>query len=254
AFALLPVLGILAVVTTPLLRGQAVTRLLALVLTGAVLAAPFAMNLASGGTMPPRTLVAAPAALWFTVLLGLEFGSPWLRRATVLATLAASAQALYVFALFQAADAVAKQRDEQLAAAIYARIAEVRPDLAYGDPIKLDVFGGQPLRSPYPRVKDSTVGASVFEWDGGNPYRIASLYRVLGYSGIVPVDDEQRRRLLPVFASMPVWPAKGSVRAEGDATLVKLGNTPGNVHDVLLHNAPRMAPVSFPPEPPPGGG
>jgi len=245
AFGLLPVLGILAVLTTPLLRGQTITRLFSLIFLGAVLAIPFTLNLVSGGTLPTRALLAAPAALWFSVLLGLDFAAPWLRRLSLAVIIVAAAQALYVFALFQAADSVARQHDEHLAAAVYARIAEARPELSFGELVQIDVFGAQPLLSPYPRVGNSTIGASVFEWDGGNPHRIASLYQVLGYRGIVPIGDVRRKQLLPVWDSMPVWPAKGSVRVEGEATLVKMGKIPGNVHQVLMGDAPRTAPTSF---------
>ena len=95
--------------------------------------------------------------------------------------------------------------------AIYTRITEVRAAADAAGQSKVDFFGAPPaLRTPYPRVE--TVGAPVFEWDGGNPYRIAALYRVLGYRGIVAVTPSERARLLPQFAAMPAWPAPDSVR------------------------------------------
>ena len=47
--------------------------------------------------------------------------------------------------------------------------------------------------------------------------------RLLGYENLQQIDLDQRKPLEPVIARMPVWPAPGSVRTEGDVTLVKLG-------------------------------
>ena len=210
SFLLIPVPGIVALILTPHLRDRLVTRSMVLALAVAILVLPFAQNLLSGGLMPYRSLIAVPVAVWFLAFAGLEQGGIIVRRVAHTILAFASLQILVIFAQFQAADALAWQHDLRLAEAIYTRITEVRAAADAAGQSKVDFFGAPPaLRTPYPRVE--TVGAPVFEWDGGNPYRIAALYRVLGYRGIVAVTPSERARLMPQFAAMPAWPAPDAV-------------------------------------------
>jgi hypothetical protein len=236
ALGLIAPLGLLALGFTARLRGQLPMRLVVLLLSGAILLLPFAQNLVSGGQMPLRTLVSVPIAVWLFLFTGLEAGGI-IGSATLIVAAVATAQILYTSALFAAADAMAKQEDERLAAAIYTRIIEVRQETSAGrQQSKVDFFGSQPtLRTPYPRIE--TIGAPVFEWDGGSPYRIVSFYNVLGYRKILPVTPQERQSLLPEFAKMDVWPAKDSVRVVGDVTLVKLGDQPDDIHAALMSPA-----------------
>jgi hypothetical protein len=233
SFALIPLIGLLALASTNGLRGQPAMRGIALVLSAAMLALPFAQNPLSGGEMPYRSLAAVPAAMWFFAFMGLEAGGNLIFCSAATVAVVAAAQTLYIFALFQAADAVAGRYDERLAGAIYTRIEEAREGSGGREQSKVEFFGApMRLQTPYPRIE--TVGAPIFEWEGGNPYRIVSLFKVLGYRKIDPVTKQERINLTPEFGAMAAWPAKSAIRVVGDVTLVKLGDTPGSVHTELM--------------------
>jgi hypothetical protein len=236
-FALIPLLGLLSLALTPLLRRQAMMRSLLLATAVIVLVLPFVPNLLSGGTMPYRSLIGVPVALWVMTILALEAGGARMRMLGVGVALLAGLQILVVAGRFQAADAMAARSDERLAAMFYVGIETARAAAGDVGQTKVEFFGAPPpLRMPYPQIE--TVGARVFDWDGGNPIRIVALYKVLGYAGIDAVSPEERRRLLPQFATMGAWPATTAVRVVDGVTLVKLGDQPDFVHAAIMTNHP----------------
>jgi hypothetical protein len=140
-------------------------------------------------------------------------------------------EVLYVNNLYAAEMAVAQQRDRSFAAEIYQRLEATRPDFSLNDVYRVEVYGMMPRRaSLYPTDASSTTAASFFNWDNGNPLRMVGFMNLLGYSNIRPIEAHFRAELEPLFASMPVWPAQGSVVWHGDTALIKLGNDPGLFH------------------------
>ena len=71
---------------------------------------------------------------------------------------------------------------------------------------------------------------SFFDWDGGNLLRMVTYMKVMGYQNINMLGEAERRRVTPLFAEMPVWPAAGSVRKVDDGYLVKLSQDPDPIH------------------------
>jgi hypothetical protein len=202
-------------------------RLLRIALAVGILCLPFLQHLVNGGGMPLRTLVAIPSIFWMFAMLGLTSRVRPVALTAFIATILGLVQIVYASNLYFAAAHFARIHDQELASAVYARIAEMNPDSDGQKIYTVDIFGAHPFVTNYARPYSSTSGFSFFEWDGGNEERMLDYMRLIGYTNIRPAPIEQRRRDVAEFAHMPTWPARGSVRVVGDVTLIKLGAAPG---------------------------
>ena len=198
-----------------------------LVLVVGILCSPFALHLINNGWMPVRTYVAIPAVFWLFAMLGLTSRMRAIALTSLLATLVSLLQILYASNQYYAAGHFARMHDQQLAAALYERVAEVNPDFDAQMTYTVDFFGARPFMTNYPRPDSSTLAFSFFEWDGGNEDRMLRYMRLLGYTNLVQASGAQRQKDLDVFKTMPTWPAKDSVRVQDGITLVKLGPNAG---------------------------
>ncbi|MHB8744559.1 MAG: glucosyltransferase domain-containing protein [Sulfuricaulis sp.] len=202
-------------------------RLVLLITSLSISAIPFAQNLLAGGYMPIRTMVAIPCVFWLFALYGLTASSRALAIVTLAAVLLGLLQIIYSTSLLSAAQTFARIHDEQLSSTLYQRIAAINDKVDPSENYVLDFYGAKPFVTSYPRPFSSSIGFSFFEWDGGNEDRILRYMKLLGYTNLVPASGVQRQQDLALFKDMPVWPANGSVRVQGDITLVKLGPTAG---------------------------
>ena len=183
---------------------------------------PAAFTVVVAEFMPARTYFASAASLAIVLLLAYRSARSSIGRGIVtgLACLVA-VQGLYVNSVEQARGWVVQQYDRALAHDIHRAIAQL--GLGQDGAPSLVQFGGHvTFHSVYPSAPTVTTGASFFEWDGGDRYRMVSYMRLVGYTQYKAVDDAQAKALLPELAEMPSWPAPGSVRRVGDVALVKL--------------------------------
>jgi Glucosyl transferase GtrII len=218
-----------------LLQGSFLT----LVFLGTILLIPFGLHFLSGGNMPSRILVAVPAAIWSVIQLGATDAPVIIRRYSLPVILIFTIWPIaHVRSVFHAEEELAALHDQALAVQLATRISALNTGTwsnASGVPTRIDVFGGQPIHSIYPVVESSTIGASFFDWDGGNPIRISSYMNLLGYPHSEPAPGDRARDHLTSFAGMPEWPAPGSVQLAQDGTvLIKLSDKPGKNYEPLL--------------------
>jgi len=216
AFALLTLFVVAAAVWSGWLRWGVRGVILAVIGSGIVLALPFGLNLMSGGQMPFRSFVGVPVALTGLGLIGFSVLPTWGRRVGSLVLIASLLTMLQIEGRYNATRSLVALQDQQLASALARRIAVLVGPLSLKYPVKVDVFGWRPPSLPYARADGSTVGASFFEWDQGNPYRITAYMRLLGYN-VVALSPEERlahAERLKRFLRMPPWPAPDSVQQE----------------------------------------
>ena len=207
----------------------------------ALLTVPFAMNLMSGGIMPVRSLVAVPVALTSLGLLGFKYGPQWLARIGMIVLTLSCFYILKSLSGFNAAQELVQLHDRLMALALSERIASVAGPTEPGKPLTLDVFGFKSFQTPFPRIANSTVGASFFEWDRGNPDRIVTYMKLIGLPTFKVVAPERRIKFLDEFVMMPAWPAGGSVRAAADGTI--LGEARGRPEPILSRAARGQGPI-----------
>lgn len=225
------ILGALALVVRSPFRNQILLSLLLIALALAMVLAPFSLNIAAGGSIPLRSLVGVPYVVWFFAVLALSYRW-YIPRLVALFFIGISIfQVLYLLNLYAAYRELTQTHDQLLAADVYRRIADAHPDFDRTKNYSVDFFGAKPIISNfYPYALSTTINASFFAWDGGNPFRIISYMKLIGYDNLLPVERNRQLQLLPYYADMPVWPITGSVRVIDGITLVKLGPTPGVFH------------------------
>jgi hypothetical protein len=193
--------------------------LLWVALLAAILAAPFVQHPINGGDMPLRTLVGLPAAAAVLVLFASEASPQLLRRWVILPL------AVLVIVEFSAinnkqyyAGHWALERDKLLGGQIISRIEEMFPkETTY----TIAVVGEGPVKNDalIRYVPSSTIGASFFQWDGGNPDRIAAFLNFLSSAKFSPASREQTERAFEAAEAMPSWPDHGSI-ARGDGVVI----------------------------------
>lgn len=205
-------------------RSPAEFMLRILLIAGAVLC-PLLVVVIAGGALPYRNLLGAP--LGFAALMFMAVSTISLRRVRSLLVV------LSVFCFVGFADGANRQ--------FYAQslVLQADRDLANRIVDRLHQLGALPesRRTPVefvgvhrfspsaaiPRIWGSTLGASFFEWDNGNPCRIDAFMRSMGYE-LARITPQQRAALQARITAMPVWPAAGSVQRLEGVFVVKFGD------------------------------
>jgi hypothetical protein len=221
SFAAIIVVAAASLILTPALRGRPGVRLIALALLPVALLIPFLMNPLATGFMPYRALVAVPTVMWLCAYLALSVPIRWLSWASLAVVAIVVFQTLVSTNLLQASNIVMRQRDATLAAEVYQQIAQANPGFDRSKTYKVVFYGQYRFNPVYPRVETSTAGASFFEWGYPVTYRSVAYMSLLGYrnlSASAPTEE-----LTAIAATMPTWPAQGSVQVKGDITIVRLG-------------------------------
>ncbi|RUX09378.1 hypothetical protein EOA30_03845 [Mesorhizobium sp. M8A.F.Ca.ET.059.01.1.1] len=194
---------------------------------------PFAFHLLAVGDMPTRSLVGVPLAMWLFVYLAVTGKNPVIRASSGVLLAVAVFQILVIQNYRQASNYLVDKHDTLLAASIYDRLSDT-PGFDAKRTYAVSVFGSRPFETVYPRPPNSTVGHSFFEWDGGNPRRIASYMSLLGYSNLKSPTRDQLDQTISQLLTMPVWPAPGSIAIKDDIALIKLGDMPSGSNQASL--------------------
>lgn len=119
------------------------------------------------------------------------------------------------------ADQVARQRDLVMATRLIDEVEDVGRD-AFGEKIPLVIIGSWQHEQGGPAHRVEIFGDSFFEHDGGNPYRVAAYFRLLGSKGLTPLSITKVGEELSGIRMKPSWPAKGSVFLTKHAVVIKL--------------------------------
>ncbi|TPN41024.1 hypothetical protein FKO01_01115 [Mesorhizobium sp. B2-3-3] len=214
-------------------RGSTHSRLLSTAAAFVSLLVPFSLHFLAAGNMPVRSLVGLPIAVWLFVYVAVTSKNSRIKTASAILLAVALFQFQVIQNYRQASSYLVDKHDTLLAGAIYDRLS-VTPGFDAKRTYALSVFGAQPFVTNYPRPPDSTVGHSFFEWDGGNPWRIAYYMKLLGYSNLNGTTPEQVKQTIVRLSTMPVWPAPGSVEIKDDIVLIRLGESPSYANQQAL--------------------
>lgn len=195
-----------------------------------MLLSPFLLHFVTGAIyLPLRSMLAVSLVICVTVIIVLERGGA-LRIPGVIITLLLLFQMISVNGLYSASTILATTHDRLTAEALYSRMAALHPFADDGAPIYVDVYGKLPFTNRYPAPETSTMGASFFNWDGGNANRMLTYMRVIGLGNVYALQHERSINLTPEFDGMPIWPAEGSVRYKDGIYLIRLSDEPDPVH------------------------
>lgn len=204
--------------------------LLCVVCVLGMLLSPFLLHFVTGAIyLPLRSMLAVSLVICVAVIIVLERGGV-LRIPGVIITLVLLFQMISVNGLYSASTILATTHDRLTAEALHLRMAALHPSIDAGAPIYVDVYGKLPFTSRYPAPDTSTMGASFFNWDGGNANRMLTYMRVIGLGNVYALQHEKSIDLTPEFDGMPIWPAEGSVRYKDGMYLIRLSDEPDPVH------------------------
>lgn len=229
AVGLLLMIGFVALYNMlPNWRGRVVVFVMLL----GCIATPFLLNLLAGGAtrIPYRSMVGIPYVVWFFAMLAVYKSVPLIKKLAVIVITILIFQLVNAHSTYNAATQLALEHDKMLAGEIYHRIVEKLPANDLISHYRVDFYGAKSFNSVFSYIPTSTIGHSFFDWDGGNPHRIVTFMRLIGYEDIATIDCDQRNTLIKYYEDMPAWPSKGAVRQVGDVFLVKMGNRPGLTH------------------------
>ena len=190
-----------------------------LILTGLLIAAPFALYLLLGThNTSGRMLLGMPIVQGLGIVMLLEeLKSRRVRFAALLLCglmlflNARNMNTLYYYG------SVVYRHDVLTAGQILDDIREASADYHQ----KTVVFVGKHEMDAVKKVSSGTIGQSFFAWDDGDNTRIANFYNTLGYAFTRPT-RAQCRRAAEIAKGMDVWPAKGGILETDDLIVVSL--------------------------------
>ena len=212
-------IGLAAIVQDSLRRpgAEGISRIAA---TAIVLVLPvFADAITSGGA-PLRSGIYYSVIACLLVGFGYAVGGATLRSVLVcVAALAVVGDAMITNRL-AGASATAYQLDRNLAYEILLEVQRIEPTLTERRVMNLEVVGSKGWAENRIMPKRETFGASFFEWEGGNRYRVAAFLRLHGLT-VVGSSEGERVRLLERGQAMPAWPLAGWVAIDGETVIVK---------------------------------
>ncbi|WP_161437922.1 MULTISPECIES: glucosyltransferase domain-containing protein [Pseudomonas] len=216
---------------TVLITAYRKNKILSALVWALALTTPFLLHfLAGAGGMPMRTMISLAYVAWlmvFILLTATRAFSPIIFAPIALIYII---QLLDVNSQYIASATLTQKHDELLAADIYRRVGEIDKSFDRTKPVKIDFYGHKKFETVYAKAWSSTTQASFFDWDNGNILRILTYMKILGYPNLYAVDKDAARALTPVFMTMPVWPALGSVIKVDDTYLVRLSKDADPTH------------------------
>lgn len=175
--------------------------------------------IAAGGA-PLRSMVYLPVAVALIIGRAYSVSGDAGRRLLISACcLAVIGNAQITNHLF-ASSVSAEFRDRMLAQTIMDKVSSLEPQRSR--PLRLEVVGYLAWPPTALQTSSDSIGASFFQWDYGNRYRIASYLSLRGLNVLGATQDDR------VFVhreamSMPSWPADGWLRVIGDVLVLKFG-------------------------------
>jgi hypothetical protein len=173
----------------------------------------------SVGRLPVRALVAAPV-LFSTCAASVPWSSSLARRLGTGCLAALLLLGVWTSSTLFHSEHLARDRDRLLAHRILERLEPLqRP----GKRLKFTLFGKLQPDDRKPIVRVQMFGTSFFEHDGGNVLNVHSFFRLLGADYLTPRPIFALPEVAATAATMPSWPASGSVALIHGIAVVKLG-------------------------------
>jgi hypothetical protein len=193
----------------------------------ALILSPFAVSVALGSALPVRSLVALPLMVGgLGYLASLKAGRKMKYFFLAISFFIALHNTFSITRLFYA-DHLTSQADRDLANRILDRIYELDINYEEKGPVPVAILGARGYSSNEAFIKDEVFGASFFEWEGGNPYRILYFLKLLGVEDFKVADARQYKAAVEESAKMQKWPHKSSIVYTGDVIVVKLSDITG---------------------------
>jgi hypothetical protein len=190
---------------------------------GGMFAAASILIIMSAGKIPTRALVGFPLLFALLALNGYRLGNGLFRLPQWAAFGYAMLISGWIGASLFYADNVARERDRVLVTRLAATIDSIGQPI-FGKKIPFVLVGSRVFSDEEVARHVQIFGSSFFEHDGGNPYRVAAYFKLLGIDNLSPLPITAVGDKLSIIDEMPVWPEPGSIAVVGSVVVVKLSD------------------------------
>jgi|GEM_PF-4313696 len=178
---------------------------------------------------PLRSMIAVPLVISLLFLLGYPLRPQW-RVLAILISLLCWINYLYVNSKLSFDKFLNWQADKVIATNLTNMIAQASPSDQNFDinaARKLIVIGCLDRNDQCYFFTQETIGASLFNWDGGCPHRISAVFRSLGYPNITAASPSEYQKYFVLTRNMPCFPAAGSVMVKDRIIIIKFSEASG---------------------------
>lgn len=197
-------------------------RILTIFLLIAMVMTPFLIMYIFGTFIPPRSMLALPfmiAILWFILYRNI---SEKFKKIVLGVTFIVLIGNTYCTTRLFYSAYTSWQADRDMANRIIERIYSLELPVE-NEKIPIAFIGKYQFEENQLFMKTKDVfGASFFEWDNGNPYRMNLIFNTVGENHFQVVIPNENNGLIEKSMDMPDWPYKGSVVYRDGVVVVKL--------------------------------
>jgi hypothetical protein len=195
-----------------------------------ILITPFVISFfITNGSHPPRLYVASSIVFGFVIVKLFQIlPHKYLQQFMFITILISLTNIFYVTNLFYSSNKIFNH-DLNIARninnTIENKFSDFNPNLNY-----VYFYGALPS-SNHDKIKipnSDVFGGSLFNWDGGNNWRIINFFRVNDIAYYKFLDNKESfDQVKDSIQSMPIWPNKEAVKKFDNVVVVKIGDTPG---------------------------
>jgi len=199
-------------------------KLTAFLLYVALIMTPFLSGVLMNGYYAMRFLVALSFVIPGIIALGVSIkSSPYRLLLSIAAVFCLLQFAMTTNHLFGSSH-LALQSDRLLGERLIERIDQAMDEVNRQGAVKyIEIIGYYDYPESDLIVEKETFGASFFQWDEGNVWRVIMFLDTLGYDQLTALPSGRRSSFINVATAMPDWPADGSVKVEEDTVILKFG-------------------------------
>ncbi len=197
-------------------------KILTILLFFALAAIPFVSGFFMNGYYAMRFLVALSIVIAGIIALGISLDSSLFRSLVFIVALISVVQFSQSANHLFASSNLSLQADRLVGERIIGQIDNAIGGSSNPTAVKyLVVIGYYSRPSTQLMPKIETFGASFFEWDQGDVWRVIMFLQTLGFNRLQALPPERWGSMIQIANSMPNWPDNASVRIINDTVLLK---------------------------------
>lgn len=186
----------------------------------ALILSPFLLMFFTGVKLPVRAMIPLTLMIALLWLIAYRQSGAILRRLMFVSALLIVTNNTWINTRFFYSSYISWQADRDIATRIIERIYQLDPPKK-NDKISVAFSGNYAHPQNELFFKSETHGASFFEWDRGEPFRISPFSKTTGVNEIKTVSLNLIKHYKSEIEAMPSWPDKGSVKLFDNIVVVK---------------------------------
>ena len=185
--------------------------------------AAFSLQIMLGGKVPIRGSISlAFLFAGFILIIGFNYQYRFIKLLLIIFTIIALIFHTNYITKYTMSSILQYENDKIIASNIIDQIYKVAPDL-YSRPYKIAFVGKilihQKQRTDVRKIKE-VYGASIFQWDNGNPHRMLLFLWLMGLPTSINLDNS--KEIKEYAKELEKWPHENSIKLIDNTILVKL--------------------------------